>query len=81
MPITYEISDVVEKIGAPSERWVIDQIRAGRFSGRKIGRAWRMTEQDIIDALDACRNTVRAGHEFPAHLHGLTRTSRKRLVG
>ncbi len=77
---THDIADVVERMGAPSVRWVVDQIRSGRFPARKIGRAWRMTDQDIADALDACRNDLRPQVEVPTRLSGLTATSRKRLM-
>lgn len=78
-PITYNIADAAQRMGAPSERWVVDQIRAGRFPARKMGRAWRMTEQDIADALDACRNNVSRPSAPPAQRSGLTAISSKRL--
>lgn len=80
MADTYSTADVAEQMGAPSERWVVEQIRSGRFPARKIGRSWRMTDQDIADALDACRNTLRPEVEVPGHLSGLTATSRKRML-
>lgn len=78
-PITYNIADAAQRMGAPSERWVVEQIRAGRFPARKMGRAWRMTEQDIADALDACRNNVSRPSEALVQRSGLTATSSKRL--
>lgn len=78
-PVTYSIADATDQMGAPSERWVIDQIRSGRFPARKIGRSWRMTERDIRDALDACGNTIRASEQPAAPRTGLTPTSRRRL--
>jgi hypothetical protein len=80
MASTHSITEVTAQIGAPSERWVVDQIRSGRFPARKIGRAWRMTDQDIADALDACRNTLRPEEKVPRHLSGLTAMSRKRIL-
>ena len=79
--VTYDTACVAQQINAPSERWVIDQIRAGRFPARKIGRAWRMTLQDIAEALDACRNPRRSLADADVTLNGLTPTSRKRLGG
>ena len=61
----------------PSERWLIEQLRAGRFPGRKVARHWRMTEQDIADALDLCRNKHRSIHVAP--VIGLTPRSRRRV--
>ena len=78
---THAIADVADSMGAPSVRWVVDQIRSGRFPARKIGRTWRMTDQDIAEALDACRNTLQPQADPPQHLAGLTPTSRKRVIG
>ena len=79
-PITHDIADAAQRMGAPSERWVVEQIRAGRFPARKIGRTWRMTEQDIADALDVCRNNVSTSSDGPVQRSGLTATSSKRLT-
>lgn len=54
--LTYSVSEAVQLIGAPSQRWLVEQIRAGRFRARKIGRDWRLTAQDLADALEACSN-------------------------
>ncbi|TFV60430.1 DNA-binding protein [Mycobacterium sp. PS03-16] len=69
-------------MGAPSERWLIEKLRAGAFPGRKVGRHWRMTEEDIVDALAACSNEVCRvpAAAIPAR-SGLTSTSRKRVMG
>lgn len=77
-PVTFSIADATEQMGAPSERWVVDQIRSGRFPARKIGRAWRMTDRDIRDALDACGNTLRVSEESASARTGLTPTNRRR---
>jgi hypothetical protein len=76
MTCTYSIGEAADQIGAPSERWLIEQLRVGRFAGRKIGRHWRMTDQDIADALDVCRNSPHIPSAGPV---GLTTTSRKRV--
>lgn len=57
--LTYSSADAADWMGAPSERWLIHKLRAGAFPGRKVGRNWRMTEQDITDALDVCANDIR----------------------
>jgi hypothetical protein len=77
---THSITEVAALIGAPSDRWVVDQIRSGRFPARKIGRSWRMTDEDIAGALDACCNARRREVEVPGHLSGLTAISRKRML-
>jgi Helix-turn-helix domain len=78
MSRTYSLAEAAEIVGAPSKRWLIQQLRSGRFPGRKIGRHWRMTEQDIADTLELCRNECRAeSNVLP--LVGLTPRSRRRV--
>ncbi|MGQ9350712.1 DNA-binding protein [Mycolicibacterium gilvum] len=80
--LTYSSADAADRMGAPSERWLIQKLRAGAFPGRKVGRNWRMTEQDITDALDACANDIRRiTTNAESSSSGLTPTSRKRVVG
>lgn len=57
MVTTYSSLEAAEQIGC-SERYLQDQIRAGRFRARKIGRSWRLTDDDIQYALDVCANKV-----------------------
>ena len=54
MTITYSLAEAADRIGGCTERWLADQIRAGRFPAHKIGQSWRMTEQDIERAVEAC---------------------------
>ncbi|AYR01114.1 excise [Mycobacterium phage LeMond] len=54
--LTYPLDEVAARIPC-SERWLTEQVRAGRIPGRKIGRHWRMTEADIEAALDTFRVT------------------------
>ncbi|KUI26505.1 hypothetical protein AU195_05685 [Mycobacterium sp. IS-1496] len=75
------MAEAVEQIGAPSERWLVEQLRAGRFPGRKIGRAWRMTAQDIADSLEVCRNAHRPVPAAAESAVGLTARSRLHLQG
>jgi hypothetical protein len=64
-----------------SERWLIEQLRSGRFPGRKVGRQWRMTDKDVQDALDICANDARpVNGNAVAPVSGLTPTSRKKLL-
>ena len=77
---TYSASEAAQQMGAPSARWLVHQLRSGRFTGRKIGRSWRMTDQDIADSLDTCRNDgAPVAQVIP--ITGLTARSRKRVVG
>jgi hypothetical protein len=77
---TYSVAEVAEQIGAPSERWVVEQLRAGRFPGRKVARNWRLTDQDVADVLDTCLNDFRSLRTDVASLVGLTPRSRKRVA-
>ena len=79
--LTYSSGDAAIRMGAPSERWLIEKLRAGAFPGRKVGRHWRMTDSDISDALAACSNEVRRiqAAATPGRA-GLTPTSRKRVM-
>jgi hypothetical protein len=80
--VTYSTAEAAEQIGAPSERWLIEHLRSGRFPGRKVGRHWRLTDQDIADVLDVCRNDAsRAALPVVTPIVGLTPTSRKKVVG
>lgn len=38
-----------------SERWYLQQLRAGRFPGHKAGRTWYLTAADITAAIDETR--------------------------
>jgi hypothetical protein len=73
---TYSTAEAAELIGS-SERWLIEQVRTRRFPGRKVARRWRMTDQDIADAIDICRNVAGIARVPPI---GLTPTSRKRVT-
>jgi hypothetical protein len=44
-----------------NERWLIKQLRSGRFPGRKIAREWRMTREDIEQSIEICS----AGRQVP----------------
>jgi hypothetical protein len=39
------------------ERWVMRRIYAGVFTGYKVGRKWRMWEEDVEAAYATLRNT------------------------
>jgi hypothetical protein len=80
MEQTHSTAEVAETIGAPSERWLVEQIRSGRFPARKVGRSWRMTDSDVVAALNACRSD-RLRVEVIPFATGLTPRSRKRVVG
>lgn len=47
-----------------TEHWLLDQLRARRFAGRKMGGKWRMTDSDIAAAIDACAVPARPPREI-----------------
>ena len=85
MITTYPLEEVVAAGNAPSIKWLQKEIRARRITARKIGRHWRMTEQDVKDMLDARRNTAQPTTPSAVvrelHPRGLTSTSLRRLRG
>jgi hypothetical protein len=44
--LTYSLAEAAALIPC-KERWLAEGLRAGRFPGRKIGRDWRLTDDDI----------------------------------
>ncbi len=76
----HAIADAADVIGC-SERWLTEQLRSGRFPGRKVGRQWRMTDEDVRDALGICANDARrVAWNAVAPVSGLTPSSRKKLL-
>lgn len=63
--------------GAADTEWLRKRLCAGRLSGYKAGRHWRMTEEDIRAAVDSMRPVA-----LPAvpSFTGMTRTSARRLA-
>lgn len=55
--LTRSLAEVAAMVPC-SERWLAAEIRAGRFPARRIMGTWRMTDDDVIAMLDACRNTA-----------------------
>jgi hypothetical protein len=80
---THSVADVAEQIMGCSERWLIAQLRSGRFRGRKVGRYWRMTDEDVREAVDICANDScrRVDGNSCAPASGLTATSRRKVLG
>lgn len=54
-PLTYRLAEAAQRIGGVTERWLATELRAGRISGHKIGRQWRMSEADIQDIINRSR--------------------------
>lgn len=80
VPLTYGLTDSVVLMGAKSERQVTEWLKSGRIPGRKIGREWRMTLEDIRTAIESFG--VQGEPETPEQKRsGLTPTSARRLAG
>src|SRR5258705_13631222 len=67
-----------------SERWLADNLRAGRFPAKKVGRKWRLSDDDIAAILQIC--SVNKSSAFcadssnsTAALSSMTKTSLRRL--
>lgn len=48
-----DLAQAATEIGS-TERWLADQLRAGRFPAHKIGRRWMFSEDDISAILQIC---------------------------
>jgi hypothetical protein len=70
-------------LGDP-ERWVVRQLRSGRFPGLKIGRNWFMTDADIEAAQATLRNDPKPRPEPEPQpvgiLGGLSERAARRLI-
>lgn len=57
---TYSLTEVAAIVCGDSmarpERWLTRQIAVGRFTARRVGRHWRMTQADLDAALDIMAN-------------------------
>lgn len=51
---TYPVSAGARAV-RKSERWYLQQLRAGRFPGHKAGRSWYLTAADITAAIEETR--------------------------
>jgi hypothetical protein len=47
-----------------TERWLADNLRAGRFPAKRIGRKWMLSDDDIAAILLIC--SVNQSFVFPA---------------
>jgi hypothetical protein len=82
---TYSLAEVAHQMRLYEEmkdpvRWLTKEIKVGRIPARRIGRSWRMTEQDIADALEECRNTAAEARRVTFETRpssGLSRRSRQ----
>jgi Helix-turn-helix domain len=81
--LTFDIPAAARLIGS-SDRWLADQLRAGRFPGRKVGRRWMLTRDDLDEILRLCAVVPTAAHTSDADIAArpgtsMTRTTARRL--
>lgn len=84
---TYSLAEVAaaylppEWVGA--QRWLRDRLNRGEISGYRVGRVWRMTEDDVADFITSRRNTTVEAptRQAPAVsiIDGLSQRSRQSL--
>ncbi|MFA1704933.1 helix-turn-helix domain-containing protein [Mycobacterium intracellulare] len=74
------LADAAKEIGT-TERWLANQLRAGRFPAHKVGRQWRFTDRDIAEIIRLCAVPVMfaadAGFNTPAS--SMTPTTARRI--
>lgn len=67
---TYSLAEVAAMLCGDSmarpERWLTRQIAVGRFTARRVGRHWRMTQADVDHALEVMANRAHPGAAAPA---------------
>lgn len=77
-PLTYSLKEAKVLMGARSERQLTEWLKGGQIPGRKLGRQWRMTLDDIRAAIESFG--VRGEPQTPEQKRsGLTPTSRRRI--
>ena len=74
--MTHSARHVANLIPLPSERFLIERARYSEFPGRKIGRSWRFTDEDIAAILVICGN---GSPGIGGAAEGLTSRSSKRV--
>jgi hypothetical protein len=65
-----------------SERWLADNLRAGRFPAKKIGRKWLWSDEDITTILEICSVTptaFSAGTALGASASSMTPITARRI--
>ena len=83
-PLVYELDEAACKLGK-SERWLADQLRSGRFPGRKIGRTWKLAPDDLDEIIRLCARApesaspVEAVRPAQPQVSSMTRTTARRM--
>ena len=67
-----------------SERWLADNLRAGRFPAKKIGRKWVLSDDDIAVILQICSVNLASAFSIASSVSAappssMTKTTLRRL--
>lgn len=73
--LTFDVAEGAARLGVTTD-WYMRQLRARKLPGHKIGRTWRLTDDDLTKALELTAISANPTHTDPA---GLTPGSRRRL--
>ncbi|WP_125458760.1 DNA-binding protein [Rhodococcus sp. 1168] len=73
--LTFPVAEGAERLGV-TEGWYLTQLRARKLPGHKIANRWRLTDDDVAQALQLTAVPAIAPVADPA---GLTPGSRRRL--
>jgi hypothetical protein len=81
---TFSLDEVAEFLCGDSmkepTRWLTRQITAGRFTARKVGRQWRMTQADLDAALEVMANPTPAVAAVEPVAHRPSKASMRRRL-
>jgi len=82
---TFSVAEVAQALAGDSmrdpQRWLTRQITSGRFTARKVGRSWRMTQADVDHALAVMANPDRPNTEpSPAGQPSVGSLRRRRIA-
>lgn len=58
IPKVYSLPTLVEAGVFPSLDWLRRRLTAGTIPGRKIGRSWVMTAEDVAEAIEGFKNNT-----------------------
>ncbi|NKR96206.1 excisionase family DNA-binding protein [Rhodococcus hoagii] len=72
--LTYTVAEAAAKLGV-TEAWYVRQLRDRKLPGHKLGRQWRLTDDDIAQALELTAVPATPRHVSPT---GMTPTSQRR---
>ena len=62
-----------------SERWLADNLRAGKFPAHRLGRKWMLSDEDIAAILAVCSVTPTTAGLPAAPSSSMTKTTLRRL--